>query len=211
MNEDVGAASELDEVVGTPRVPGYDDRSVGRVEAIGEGRHHGRMIHQGRPHLHVLVLEDDAAVLELVNVDQGHERHSSFGRDSRVDVDRVHLEEELRHALERGRSPGINPGAQPGGPREPDQISVVRGVVRVLVGDEDMPESGERHVGEHELASDAVAAINDVRRPIRDDDLGRPRARLPRPRPSAGSEEDEPGLRTLRFTSGSEREPQSAR
>jgi hypothetical protein len=38
MDQDVGASGEPDELVGPGRVPGDDDRAVGRVEAVGERR-----------------------------------------------------------------------------------------------------------------------------------------------------------------------------
>jgi hypothetical protein len=44
----------------------------------------------------------------------------------------------------------------------------------MLVGEEDMPEGAQGNVGEDELTRDTVAAVDDVRDPVRDDDLGRP-------------------------------------
>jgi hypothetical protein len=44
----------------------------------------------------------------------------------------------LRHPCERRRSPGVDARVQAGRPCELDEIAVVGGVIRMLVGDEDV-------------------------------------------------------------------------
>ena len=65
-------------------------------------------------------------------------------------------------------------------PRKPHKIAVVGVVVRMVVREEDMPESGQRYIGQCELARDAVTTIDDVACAIRDDDLCWRRAGLAR-------------------------------
>ena len=83
-----------------------------------------------------------------------------------LDVRRVHLEEQARHLPKRWRAPRIDSRSQPGGPRQPDQVAVISVVVRVVVRDEDVAKRRQRHVGEYELASDAISAIHHVRVPL---------------------------------------------
>ena len=84
---------------------------------------------------------------------------------------------------------------QAGCPRKPDQVAVVRVVIGVLVRDEDVPQRRERHAGKGQLAGDPVAAIDHVRGVAADNHLRGCRARLPRTRAAARSEEDEPVAR----------------
>ena len=164
-------------LVGRRGVARDHDRPIAGVEAIAERRHDRRMIDQRRGDLDVLVLQDDAALAQLVGVDQRRERHPAFVGDARVDVGRVHLEEQARHLLERRRTPGVDRRAQPGRPRQPDQVAVVRVVVGVMVRDEDVAQRRQRHAGEHQLPSDAVAAVDDVGHAV-DDDAPAPDAEL---------------------------------
>src|SRR5262245_42553053 len=62
----------------------------------------------------------------------------------------------------------------------------------MMVRQEDMPERGQWHPGESQLACDTITAIDDVGRVIRDDDLCRSRVGLARPRSAPCAEEDQP-------------------
>src|SRR5438874_342255 len=112
-------------------------------------------------------------------------------RDPRVDVIRVHLEEKTRHLLERRWSPSVEPRAQAGRPGKQDEVAIVGVVIRMMVRNEDVPELGQGHSGEDELARHAIAAVDDIRRVIGNDYLSRGRARLPRPWSAARPEEDQ--------------------
>jgi hypothetical protein len=81
----------------------------------------------------------------------------------------------------------LRPAAQ----REPDQIAVISVVIGMLVGDEDMTQGRQRYSCEDKLSRNAVAAIDDVRNVVTDDDLGRRGTRFSRPRPASSAEEDE--------------------
>jgi hypothetical protein len=63
---------------------------------------------------------------------------SAFIRNSGVDVVGVHFEKQLGHLRERRWSLGIDSRAEPGGPSQPNQIPIVRIVVGMLVGQEDV-------------------------------------------------------------------------
>jgi hypothetical protein len=76
---------------------------------------------------------------QLVNVHERGKGRPAFVCDAHVDVGRVHLEEQFRHPCERRRSPRVDTRLQSGRPCELDQIAVVGGVIRMLVGDEDVP------------------------------------------------------------------------
>jgi hypothetical protein len=58
----------------------------------------------------------------------------------------------------------------------------------MLVRQEDVAQGGQGHVGEYELSGYAVAAIDDIRSVIADNDLRGRRTRFPRPRPATRSE-----------------------
>jgi hypothetical protein len=122
-------------------------------------------------HLDVLVLEHEARRGQLVDWNQRRQRNPPFVGDARVDVGGIHLEEQARHLLERRRPPGVDARAQPRGPREPHQIAVVGRVIRVLVGQEDVAQGGQRNAGERELPGDAVAAVDHVGGAVDQDDL----------------------------------------
>ena len=113
-----------------------------------------------------------------------------------VDVVHVHLEEQLRHLLERRWSPRVHPRRQASRPREPNQISVVGVVVRMLMRQEDMTQTGQRHTRECQLACDSVPAIDHVCDGVADDDLSGRRARGPRPRAATRAEKNQCGVLT---------------
>ena len=62
VHEHVGASGQPDDVLRVARVAGDHDRAVARVEAIGKGRRHGRMVDQRGGHAHALVLIDASGV-----------------------------------------------------------------------------------------------------------------------------------------------------
>ena len=103
-----------------------------------------------------------------------------------------------RDLLERRRSPGVHARPQSGCPRQQDQVAVVGVVVRVMVGDEDVPQLLERP-GDHELPGNPVAAVDDVRRTVDDDHLRR-RSWPSWPWSAAGAKQDQPCLIALSLT-----------
>ena len=68
----------------------------------------------------------------------------------------------------------------------------------MLVRDEDVTQRRQRYTGKRELSRHAVTAIDDVSHVVADDHLRRARARLPGPRTSSGSKENELRARALR-------------
>jgi hypothetical protein len=70
----------------------------------------------------------------------------------------------------------------------------------MLVRDEDMTEGRQRYSCEDKLSRNTVAAINDIRNAVTDDDLGRRGTRFSRPRPASSAEENEPRRPTLSST-----------
>jgi hypothetical protein len=119
-----------------------------------------------------------------MNVNQRLQRHTVLVGDSRSNVIRVHLEEQLRHLLQRRRSPRVDARAKTGSPGEQQQVAVVRVVVRVLMRHENVAQARQRNAGKHELTRDAVTAIDDVRGVVDDDHLCRRRAQSTRPGPA---------------------------
>jgi len=65
------------------------------------------------------------------------------------------------------------------------------------VRDEDVSNERQRHIGQHKLTRDAVAAVNHIRRVVGDDDLRRRGTDFSRPWTASGPEENEPGAITL--------------
>ena len=143
VDQDVCAAGELYEVLRRRGVAGDDDRAVARVEPVGERRSHRRMIDERGGDRDVPVRRHRAALAKLVDVHERCKLCPAFSGDADVKAGRIHLEEELRHPCERRRSPGIDARVQTGRPREQDQVAVVGGVVRMLMGDEDMAQDGK--------------------------------------------------------------------
>src|SRR6266478_4473103 len=150
-------------------------------------------------HFQVLVLHDWTCLDQLVYVNERDERAPALVGDARLDVGGIHLEEEPGHLLERRRPPRVDARAQPGRPCQPDEIAVVGIVIRVVVRDENVSQVRQRNTGEHQLARDAIAAIDHVRTVVRDDDLSGRRADLSRPGATTRAEQDEPGLAVLPF------------
>jgi hypothetical protein len=74
----------------------------------------------------------------------------------------------------------------------------------MVVRQENVTHCTKRDIGEHQLSCNAVAAIDDIRGVVADDDLRGRRTRLPWPRSAACSEKDQSGRRGLRFTGGCE-------
>ena len=70
----------------------------------------------------------------------------------------------------------------------------------MLVRDEDMTQGRQWYSCEDKLSGNAVAAIDDIRNVVTDDDLGRRGARFSRPRPASSAEENEPRRPTLSST-----------
>lgn len=62
MNQDVGTARELNEVLRWRCVAGNDDRPIRNIEPISKRRRDGWMVHKCRCHPHVIVLEDQPTV-----------------------------------------------------------------------------------------------------------------------------------------------------
>jgi hypothetical protein len=60
----------------------------------------------------------------------------------------------------------------------------------MLVRQEDVTQVGQWNVGKYELSRNAVAAIDDIRAVVADDDLGGCRVRLPWSRPATCPEKD---------------------
>jgi hypothetical protein len=58
----------------------------------------------------------------------------------------------------------------------------------MLVRQEDVAQGGQGHVGEYKLPGYAVAAVDDIRSVIADNDLRGRRTRFPRSRPATRSE-----------------------
>jgi hypothetical protein len=116
---------------------GYD-RRVGAIETIGERGYDRRMMHERRCHTNVFIVHNQTAVAQLVDMNQWNQRNPTVILDPSVDVVGVHFEEQLRHLRKRRWSPGIDARAEPRGPRQPNQIPLVRIVVGVLMGQEDV-------------------------------------------------------------------------
>src|SRR6185295_8123054 len=110
MDEDVGAARELDETVRSRGVSRYDNGSIAGVKPIAECWSDGWMVHDRRRYCDVLVLHDAAALAQLVDMDQRNERHPPLVGDAAADVRPIHLEEQLGHLLERWRTPRVDSG-----------------------------------------------------------------------------------------------------
>jgi hypothetical protein len=142
-------------------------------------------------------LHDRAAVAQLVDLNQRSEWWPSFVGDARPDVKRVHLEEQRRHLLERWWAPRVDTRPESARPREPDQVAVVRVVIGVMVGDEDVAQLRQGHAGQDQLPGDTVAAVDDVRCVVDEDHLRRLRAGLSRSRAAARAEEDQFRLRAV--------------
>ena len=90
MNQDIRTIGELDQVLRRPRVARDHDRTVGSIEAICKRRSDRRVIDERRRYANVIVLEHQAAVCQLVHIDQRLERHATFVLDPRADVVGVH-------------------------------------------------------------------------------------------------------------------------
>jgi len=86
VHEDVRTPSKLDQVVRWPGVTGNDDRPILRVESISERRNDRRVIHQSRSDPDILVLEHDAALPQLVDVNERLQRYASLILDPRGDI-----------------------------------------------------------------------------------------------------------------------------
>jgi hypothetical protein len=145
-------------------------------------------------------------------MDQRDQRHAPFVRDPGADVVGVGLEEQFRHARQRRRPPGVDALAEPRGPRQEQEIPVVGVVVRMMMGDENVPDVRQRHAGENQLARHAIAAVDDIGVVAEEDHLRGRGALLPRPRAAGGPEEDQPRFRRRRCrraqqAAGGDRQP----
>src|SRR5688572_18951314 len=125
------------------------------------------------------------------------ERRPALVRRPDVDVSAVHVEEQLRHVLERRRPPRVNARAQTSSPREQHEISIIRVMVRVVMRDKDMPQRGKRYSRKHKLSRDAVSAIDDIGNAVADDDLSGPRTRRSWPRATARAQQNQSGRTRL--------------
>src|SRR5215471_12581313 len=121
-----------------------------------------------------------------MHMDQRFEWHTSLVSYPRMDVVLIQFKEQPGHLRERRRSPRVNACAESGGPCEPDQVSIIGVVIRVLVRQEYMAHGRQRHAGKHKLPGHTVAAVDHIRRVVADDHLGRGRIRLPRPWSATG-------------------------
>ena len=74
------------------------------------------MVYERGGNLDVFVLHHRAALAQFVDVGQRNKRHSPLVGDTRGDVVRVHLEEQLGHLLQRWRPPCVEAGPQSGSP-----------------------------------------------------------------------------------------------
>ena len=108
MDQDVRAGGKLHKVLRRCRVSRNHDRTIGGVEAVGEGRHDRWVIHERCRDLDLVVGHHDAAPSQFVHAYERRERHAALVDDSDVDVGLVHLEEQSSHALEWRRSPRID-------------------------------------------------------------------------------------------------------
>src|SRR5678815_2901278 len=123
----------LDEVVRRCGIARDDDGPIAPIEPIAERGDDGGMMYECSSDLDIVVFHDEAALAQLVDVNQWNERNSSLVSDARIDVVRVHLEEQLRHLRERRWAPSVYAGPKPRGPRERKQVSVVGIVIRVMM------------------------------------------------------------------------------
>ena len=171
VDQHVRPASKRYEIPRRRRIARNNNRAIRRVEAIGESRHDWRVLDERSSHSHLLVVHHCPTGRELVWVHERPERHSPFVRDADVDVVLVHLEKQTRHSREGRRPPGVDARVQPRGPCEPDEVPIVRVVVRVLMRDEHMAQRRQRDTGRRELTRDAISAIDDVRDAAADDHL----------------------------------------
>ena len=176
------------------RVARNDDGPVRTVESIGEGGREARMLDQRGRHGHVRVAHHRTTDRDLMRPDEVGQGPSAFVGDPGADIDVVHLQEQLRHTLQGRRAVGVDRCRKARRPAQQQQIPIVGVVVGVVVGQKDAPKRLERHAGEHELTGDPVPTVNDVGVATDHNHLsGRGSASLRR-RPSAGPEENEPGL-----------------
>ena len=107
-------------------------------------------------------------------------------------IRRAHLEEQLGDPRQRRRSPRIHRRLERIPPRQQEEIAVVRVVIRVVMGDEDVAERAE-DTGRHHLPRDAVAAIDHIPAIADHDDLRRARSARLRCRSARGAEQDKSG------------------
>src|SRR5207247_2140123 len=124
--------------------------------------HRRRMVNQWCPDRHLVLAREQPSLTELVNMDQRFERHAAFVRDPRMNVIRIQVKEQPGHLRERWRSPRIDACAEAGGPGEPYQIPVISVVIRVVVRQKDVAQSGQWHIGQNKLTSHTVATVNDI-------------------------------------------------
>jgi len=124
-----------------------------------------------------------ATLRNLVWMDKRNKRHPSFVRDARLHVIGVHLQEQARHASERGRPPSVHAVLESRLPSQQKKVSVIRVVVRVLVRDENVANSAQRHSGSHELDG-SISAVHNVGCIVHQNHLRGRRSTLSRPRPA---------------------------
>ncbi len=92
------------------------------------------------------------------------------------------------------------------GPGEQWQRDQIRGVVRMVVGQEDVAQSAKGQPRQHHLAPHAVAAVHHVDGAADDERLRRRRARALGGRPAGGAEQDELLARRGRGQEGEQQE-----
>jgi hypothetical protein len=105
------------------------------------------MRHYRSGDLHVLIVHHCAGFFYFMRVDERRERGMSFIRDVRIDISSAHLQEQTRYLLEGRWSPCIESRVASHNPRQRYQIAVVGVVIRVMVCDENVSQSGYGHAG----------------------------------------------------------------
>src|SRR4029077_5078578 len=102
------------------------------------------MVYERSGGRYVLVPHDFAVLVQLVDMNQRNERHPPLIGDTRLDVRRVHFEEQPGHLLERWGDPRVDSRSFYGGPSQPEQVAVIGVMVRVMVREEDVPKCWQR-------------------------------------------------------------------
>src|SRR5690348_13620 len=132
------------------------------------------------------IFHDDPARSPFVRMHKRSERRATFVLNASCDIKSVHLEEQLGHLSERRWAPCIHTMLESGGPSQQEKVSIVRVMVRMVVGNEYMTDCIQRDAGPHKLDRNSVSAIHHIGDAVDQNHLrwGRPARSGPR---SAGS------------------------
>ena len=157
-----------------------------------------------RRHGHVVGLQHDAVVLDILGGQQFADVGPAFVLDARLDVEAIQFPVGAGHAHQTLWAERMDRRRQPCRPGIVDEIAVFEIVVGVVVADEDVLDRRDRHAGGDQLAADAHAAIDHDRRVVDDQQIGRIGSADADARATLGAEEHDARarLRGLRVHAG---------